>query len=134
MESGLCAQLSFSASLRDFASDDFDDFLILSGFLNSATYLSIGIDTLLDLLLVSSVVLLPSDDLGATSSAGDSAASLLCLRGGVHSFWNFPSTSCSSFILFFSRGVYFRPIIISFSSFLADLWFWLSWFWNFDWF
>ena len=57
--------------MRDFARDDFDAFLILSGFLNSATYLSVGTDTLLDLLLVSSVVLLPSD----------SAVSTFCLGG-----------------------------------------------------
>ena len=121
MESGLCAQLSFSASLRDFANDDFDAFLILSGFLNSATYLSIGADILLDLLLVSSVALLPPDDLDTTSSAVNSAASTFCLGGGVYFLWSFPSTSCSPLFLFFSRGVYSRRIIISPYTLTVDL-------------
>ena len=83
VESGLCAQLSLSAALSDFAIDDFVALLdlMLSGRLNSATYLSVGTDILLDLLLVSSVVLLPSDDLGTTSSAANSVASTFCLGG-----------------------------------------------------
>jgi len=72
VESGLCAQLSLSAAFSDFrdgAMDNFVPFLDLgfAGSLNSALYLSVGIDLLLDLLLVSSVVVLPSSGLGSTS-------------------------------------------------------------------
>ena len=70
VESGLCAQLSLSAALRDFVIDDLVSLLdlMLSSRLNSATYLSVGTHILLDLLLVSSVVLLPSNELGTVAS------------------------------------------------------------------
>ena len=72
VESGLCAQLSLSAAFSDFrdgANAVFVPFLDLgfAGSLNSALYLSVGIDILLDLLLVSSVVVLPSSGLGSFS-------------------------------------------------------------------
>jgi len=72
VESGLCAQLSLSTAFSDFKNGAFDDlvpFLDLgfAGSLNSALYLSVGIDLLLDLLLVSSVVVLPSNGLGSSS-------------------------------------------------------------------
>ena len=72
VESGLCAQHSLSTAFSDFrdgAIDDLVPFLDLgfTGSLNSALYLSVGIDLLLDLLLVSSVVALPSSGLGSSS-------------------------------------------------------------------
>ena len=72
IESGLCAQLSLSAAFSDFRDGAMNDLVPFSdlgfaGSLNSALYLSVGIDLLLDLLLVSSVVVLPSNGLGSSS-------------------------------------------------------------------
>ena len=83
VESGLCAQLSLSAAFSDFRDGAIDDFAPLldlgfSGSLNSALYLSVGIDLLLDLLLVSLVVVLPSNGLGSSSLAVEFAASAIC--------------------------------------------------------
>ena len=80
VESGLCAQLSLSAPFSDFrdgAIDNLGPFLDLGfvGSFNFALYLSVGIDLLLDLLLVSSVVVLPSNGLGSSSLAVEFAAS-----------------------------------------------------------
>ena len=60
VESGLCAQLSLSAAFSDFRDGAIDDLAPLldlgfSGNLNSVLYLSVGIDLLLDLLLVALV-------------------------------------------------------------------------------
>ena len=72
--SGLCAQLSFNAVFSDFNDGVMELFLdfAISGSLNSALYLSGGIDTLLDLLLVVSEVVLPSNGLLSSSSLLDS--------------------------------------------------------------
>ena len=72
--SGLCAQLSLSAVFSDFKDGAMELFLDFgfSGSLNSALYLSGGIDTLLDLLLVVSEVVLPSNGLLSSSSFLDS--------------------------------------------------------------
>ena len=80
VESGLYAQISLSAAFSDFrdgAIDDFVPFLDLGfvGSFNSALYLSVGIDLLLDLLLVSSVVVLPSNSLSSSSLVVEFAAS-----------------------------------------------------------
>ena len=86
VESGLCAQLSLSAAFSDFkdgAIDDLVPFLDLgfAGSLNSALYLSVGIDLLLDLLLVSSGVVLPSNGLSSSSLVVEFAASSTWKRG-----------------------------------------------------
>jgi len=83
VESGLCAQLSLSAAFNDFRDGAIDDLAPLldlgfSGNLNSAQYLSVGTDILLDLLLVSSVAVLPSNGLSTSSLAVESAASAIC--------------------------------------------------------
>ena len=79
VESGLCAQLSLSTAFSDFRDGAIDDLAPLldlgfSGNLNSVLYLSVGIDLLLDLLLVASVVVLPSNGLGSLSLAVKFAA------------------------------------------------------------
>ena len=79
VESGLCAQLSLRAAFSDFRDGAIDDLAPLldlgfSGNLNSVLYLSVGIDLLLDLLLVASVVVLPSNGLGSLSLAVKFAA------------------------------------------------------------
>ena len=79
VESGLCAQLSLSAAFSDFRDGAIDDFAPLfdlgfSGSLNSALYLSVGIDLLPDLLLVVSVMVLPSNGLNSSSLSLDFAA------------------------------------------------------------
>ena len=81
--SGLCAQLSLRAAFNDFSEGstvDFAVFLDLGflGNLNSAQYLSVGIDTLLDLLLVSSEALLPSNSPSSSSLALGFAESVIC--------------------------------------------------------
>ena len=61
------------SDFRDGAIDDLTPLLDLgvSSNLNSALYLSVGIDLLLDLLLVASVVVLPSNGLDSSAlSAG----------------------------------------------------------------
>ena len=83
VESGLCAQLSLSAAFNDFRDGAIDDLAPLldlgfSGNLNSAQYLSVGTDILLDLLLVSSVAVLPSNGLSTSSLAVEFAASAIC--------------------------------------------------------
>ena len=84
--SGLCAQLSLSPAFKDFrdgATDDLAPLLDLgfSGNLNSAQYLSVGTDILLDLLLVLSEAVLPSNDLSTSSLAVEFAVSAICWRG-----------------------------------------------------
>ena len=79
VESGLGAQLSWRAAFSDFRDGAIDDLAPLldlgfSGNLNSVLYLSVGIDLLLDLLLVASVVVLPSNGLGSLSLAVKFAA------------------------------------------------------------
>ena len=65
-----------SAAFSDFRDGAIDDLALLldlgvSSNLNSALYLSVGIDLLLDLLLVASVVVLPSNGLDSSAlSAG----------------------------------------------------------------
>ena len=81
--SGLCAQLSLRAALNDFsegATADFTIFLDLEflGNLNSAQYLSVGIETLLDLLLVLSEALLPSNSPSSSSLALGYVESVIC--------------------------------------------------------
>ena len=94
VESGLWAQLSLSAAFSDFRDGAIDDFAPLldfgfSGSLNSALYLSVGIDLLLDLLLVVSVVVLPSNSLTPSSSSLDLAVWSIWGGGGCL----FPSES-----------------------------------------
>ena len=81
--SGLCAQLSFRAALNDFSEGATAVFAIfldleLLGNLNSAQYLSVGTETLLDLLLVLSEALLPSNSLRSSSLALGYVGSVVC--------------------------------------------------------
>jgi hypothetical protein len=64
------------SDFRDGAIDDLAPLLDLgfSGNLNPALYLSVGIDLLLDLLLVASVVVLPSNGLNSSAISADLAA------------------------------------------------------------
>ena len=93
--SGLWAQLSLSAVFSDFRDGAIDDFAPLldfgfSGSLNSALYLSGGIDFLLYLPLVVSVIVLPSNGLASSSSSLDSAVWSIW-GGGVYFHRNFPA-------------------------------------------
>ena len=93
--SGLCAQLSLSAAFNDFrdgATVDLAPLLDLgfSGNLNSAQYLSVGTDILLDLLLVLSAVVLPSNGLSTSLLAVEFAVSAICWGGGSSFFLVFP--------------------------------------------
>ena len=81
--SGLCAQLSLRAAFNDFsdgATVDLAVFLDLGFFgnLNSAQYLSVGTDILLDFLLVSSEALLPSNSPSSSSLALEFTVSAIC--------------------------------------------------------
>ena len=104
--SGLCAQLSLSAAFNDFrdgATVDLAPLLDLgfSGNLNSAQYLSVGTDILLDLLLVLSAVVLPSNGLSTSLLAVEFAVSAICW-GGEFIFSGISSSSlvsCSSCLL-----------------------------------
>ena len=112
--SGLCAQLSLRAAFNDFrdgVTDDLAPFLDLgfSGNLNSAQYLSVGTDILLDLLLVLSVVVLPSNGISTSSLALEFSVLAICW-GGKFIFSGISSSllaSCSSCLLvgvFISAG------------------------------